>query len=248
MSGAVTFMRAQWPYPSTYLVPSIGRCGSNLLTRLIAASSGLPIVFARSYDQLVTSNAVVKTHLKYRDSISGDFRAVFVYDDPCSIVASLYDIWGDKTFGDKWNDEKGVSRAEALPSDFYRHWFKRHLTNLSVAESHLDRFFYLSQRSKLIGFMYLVAGDKLGFIANVASWNQAVNTVMLRFSSWHQNYEAVTQVISQHLGLDLAPKPTEIKQRRSSKDTLPLLLRMAIRVNYPRAFAPSGLSPKANWY
>jgi len=233
-------MRSRARNVSTYLVPSIGRCGSNLLTRLIASSSGLPIVFARTYDRLLTSNAVVKTHLKFKDSISGDFRAVFVYDDPYSIIASLYDVWGDETFGDKWNNEKGVSGSVAEPfdSDFYKHWFKRHLTNLGVTESQLDRFLRFSQRSKLIGFMYLVTGDKLGFIDNVTSWSQAANTVMLSFSAWRRNYDVMTKLIAEHLDLDLASMPSEIKERRSSRNALPLLLRMAIRVNYPRSLVP----------
>ncbi len=46
-----------------YIIPSIGRCGSNLLTSLVSKASGKKIRYVGSYDKLDKHDGCVKKEL-----------------------------------------------------------------------------------------------------------------------------------------------------------------------------------------
>jgi len=195
-----------------YIVPSIGRSGSKLIATQIAAACGKKLVIIRSlkdYDK----PGVKKTHLHFRDEFSFPYRAVYMYSDIGSSIASLYSL-----------AKQGKYR-----------FLKDHFKNLEIDPDDIKEFF---QRLKTEStnpdvenaFLYMTQGDKFRFMENMRSWRRSRHTLFLRYEDLMKNKDEMSKRISQHLGVQLPGfKPGK---RKSRPEELPAVLREEISATY----------------
>jgi len=243
------------------LIAGIGRCGSNMITAFIAKSFGINLKFTNSYRGLVSSDKYVfKTHLHFNREIPSDYRILFLYDDIDLVIASLYKIWGDKLFYERWSKEtadslavcstnrvknKGSSYPVNLASGkytgdkkmLYKAWFLEHLTHLQVKKYHIKIFFTIARLNKLVAFLYMVIGDKFQFKRNMESWRRSKRCLFVKYSWMLKNKELVFKNISNFLEQAINPDEINVMKRKSKKEDLPLILRKAIQFTYGEWFA-----------
>ena len=216
-----------------YLVPSIGRCGSNLIVKMLSDATKAQKVFTYSYNDLFNNdNCVIKTHLHFKQEPNGDFRTIFIYDDIEAVVASLYDIYGNNNFIKKHEEEVGTEIiSKKSTSLFWKNWFKRHFQNLEMKPTHIRLFFLIAKLSKQLAFIYLCSGDKFRFKNNIKSWKNSNKTLFVKYTDLANNKEEILKKISAWVEVEI--QDVEIKERSSSPLGLPFLLRKLIDRTYP---------------
>jgi hypothetical protein len=193
------------------LIPSLGRCGSTLVSDSIAAALHTKVHFVPDY-RIAPKKWVLKTHVPYRGAPDYDYCAVFLWGNVGDIIASLYQMrtsWGsDKIDG-----------------------LRLHLKHLDVWTERADYFFMRLERDYDDAFAYLIAGDKLNFCFNYLSWGAAPNTRAIKYEHLcaypTETFDEISDFIGTHV------PPPEIKPRQSSIAQLPKRLQNLIRENYP---------------
>jgi len=200
-----------------YIVPSIGRCGSTLLVRIIAESSGRERVFVSNINKLERHKGkVMKTHAHFKKEPNFDYKAVFLYADVLSIITSLYNI-----------DRKGR---------FMLIWLLGHLSHLEVKKRHVIIFAFLYALGLLIrpikplAFAYLITNDKFRFKENMRAWSKSQNTLFIDYNALCAQKEETVEKISNYLGMHLYS--FEIKPRTSNTKEIPQKLRKLVDYNY----------------
>lgn len=208
-----------------YIIASMGRCCSGLMTRLIQEATGWKVLYARSYIGIARGSnchyvcllnhcdsSVKKTHAHFLKEPNFDYRAIYMYRDIGDIVASLYRLGPG--------------------------WLEEHLVNLEVNKDHINTYFRIvnfkmpGRYRNFFAMLYLIIGDKFRFKDSMASWRHAKNVLFLRYEDLCKNKEKCLKEISNHLGIVLPD--FEIKKAASSKKQLPLLLQAVIKLVYER--------------
>jgi len=216
-----------------YIIPSIGRCGSNLLTSLISKASGKKIRYIGSYDELNKHDGCVKkTHLHFRKELNCDYRAIYIYGDIGDTIASIYNLYGNPNFQNKWQKEIGhiQEKKEKLNPLFWKSFLGNHLEHLEVKKRHIAMFFIISKFSKQLAFLYLIIGDKFRFKENIESWRGSRNVLFVKYEELYKNKKESLRNISNFLGLTLPD--FKVRKRTGSKLQLPLILQRAIKLVY----------------
>lgn len=193
-----------------YIQPSTGKCGSTLMTQLMAQATGREISYARDLHDF--PGTIKKTHSHFKTEPHFDYRAVFVYGNIGDGIAQLY---------------------------FTRGVFNSHLENLQIKESHRKVFYkILGERSsrfyelrRFLAFFYLVWNDKFRFNENIKSWRKSKHTLFIKYEDWMENKEKISRQVSDYLGIELPD--FQIVKRASSEEDLPFLLRHLILWTYP---------------
>lgn len=199
-----------------YLQPSTGKCGSTLMTQLIAQATGREICYAHHLSDF--PGAIKKTHSHFTGEPTFDYRAVFVYGHIGDGIAQLYFT-------------KGV--------------YDSHLVNLQMRESHRSAFYKILGKPasrfyelrRFLAFAYLVWGDKFRFNENIESWKKSKHTLFIKYEDWMMNKETVSRQVSRHLGIELPD--FQVVKRSSSENDLPPLLRLLILWTYPSFYRKS---------
>jgi len=216
-----------------YIIPSIGRCGSNLLTSLISKASGKKACYVNSYDKLGKHDGhVKKTHLHFKKELNCDYRAIYLHGDMGDIIASIYNLYGNPNFQNKWQKEiRNIQETkEKLNPLFWKGFLGNHLKHLEVKKRHIIMFFIISRLSKQLAFLYLIIGDKFRFKENIESWRGSRNVLFVKYEELCKNKKESLRNISNFLGLTLPD--FKVKKRKSSKLQLPLKLQRAIKSVY----------------
>lgn len=214
-----------------YILSSIGRCGGNLLFRLVKEATGRRGVFAASYDVLNKADGrVKKTHLHFKEEFEHDYRAVFIYGEIACVIASLYKIYGDSNFEKRWNERTGVIFRGKISSHFWKIWLRQHFFHLGINSRYIKIFFLIARYSKMLAFLFLIVGDKFNFKSNIESWKHSKKTFFVKYENLCTKKEEMLKQISDWLGVALPS--FELKKRASGQSELPFILRMAINMTY----------------
>ena len=186
------------------LVPSLGRCGSTLVTDAIGAVMPGPSGFANDLTHS-PNTTVVKTHAHFRGEPGYAYRAVFVWGYIPDIVASL------------------AARTTNAP----------HFHHLEVAPDHIARYLQIeADDSRMAALCYMVERDRLRFKTNLASWRCARHVMFVQYEALRADPAGVFGAISAFVGTQV-PAP-EIMPRQSDRRTLPGAMRDLLYQTYPR--------------
>lgn len=88
-----------------YIIASIGRCGSKLITQLVKEAVGTSAkkYFASTYEKLNKVNGnVYKTHAHFKYEPDFDYCAIFVWGDVDKVISSLYNMCGNDDALKEW--------------------------------------------------------------------------------------------------------------------------------------------------
>ena len=117
-----------------YIIPSVGRCGSTIMTECVAKASGKKQSFVNKPSDLRSiDERTLKTHLHFPGELPPDYKVVYMYDDTAAVIATLYRL---RFFPDKW--------------------FRNHLCNLGVRKLLIKVF--LSGKAEQTDGVYLFDG------------------------------------------------------------------------------------------
>ena len=187
----------------------MGRCGSSLISTLLASVTARIEIFASSYETLRGSDAsLIKTHTHLKRALPYEYKAVYMYGAVTPIIRSLYKLWRDKKYG----------------------FVKEHLENLEVKK--FDRFVFniLYPLNQASAFFYLISGDKFRFKENMASWKSSKSTIFIKYEDLISSNKEVMMKISDFLGVQLPE--LKINDRFSRNTSLPRLLEKEIEKVY----------------
>lgn len=156
-----------------YIIPSIGRSWSTLMTSLIVNASGKKDDFFIDLPNKQWNN-VIKTHSPLFKEPEFQYKAIYMYWDIESTIASTY-------------------RVNLL----------KHLTNLHVKTYHKIIFYVLYIINKNIWFLYLIKWDKFRFKENIDSRKKSKNTLFVKYEDLINNKDKKIEEISEFLWLKL---------------------------------------------
>jgi len=157
-----------------YIIASIGRCGSTLITDLIAQAAQKKIMYANTINE--HDNSIIKTHAHFTEEPNFGYKAIFIYGNITNTIASMY-----------------KNRVN----------LKKHLLHLEIKEEHIIKFWKFYNYSKLIAFLYLVKNDKFRFKKNYLSWKKSKNTFFIKYEEYCKNQSKVMEKMSKFLNLKL---------------------------------------------
>ena len=181
-----------------YIISSIGRSGSTLITDVIAQATGQKIAFATSFKP--AEEGVLKMHAHFRGEPGYEYRAIFIYSKNVEdVIASMFSPLLD---------------------------LKKHLVHLEVSKKHRAVFWTIVKVGKLFGkkaakvakqaaFRYLIKGDKLRFRENMLSWKSAQHVLFVAYEDLCGSKERELARISGFLGISL---PDFVVRQRQTKD------------------------------
>lgn len=188
-----------------FIVSSIWRSGSTLVSNLISKWSKRPIRFLRKlseYSKINKDIYVIKTHCILNDKPKFNYKAIFLYSDIESSIASIYNI-------DKINP---------------------HLKNLWVNFLNRIIFNIIKINNKEEAYIFLIKWDKFNFKRNINSWKNDKNTLFIKFEDLLKNKENKIKEISNFLWVNIPD--FEVKKRETSSKNLPKELLDEIKKEY----------------
>ncbi len=186
----------------TYIVASIGRSGSTLISKLIAEAKGLNIKYVSDIS-IENKDFLIKTHSHFRKEPEHEYRAIFIYGN---IYDAIYSMMHGKVN------------------------LKKHLVHLEVKQSDRRIFWFLHFFSKTLAFKYIVKDDKLRFKENIVSWQKSKNTLFVDYDRLETEKKKVLEEISEFLNLQLSD--FEFRKRESSGGKLSNNLKNMIDTEY----------------
>ena len=155
-----------------YIVPSLGRCGSQLMT--VALHNNIwgfknhekgflkmTRPFIREYPTVFNAGCVYKTHL-YPTDYPKKCKVVFTFGDPLSIILSVY----DKSVNDPRWGSAHFANFDANFNDF-NDLLKKDVLNL---ENMFDCF-YKEQTCDIICLRYETLWENVDIISNFLGWS-----------------------------------------------------------------------------
>ena len=197
--------------PPTFIIASIGRTGSTTMATKIAKAVSDNQRFLREIDPAGSDEypRVLKTHMRFREEFRFPYKAIFLYSDISSSIASLY--------------------LKAREGDL--HFLVAHLENLGVRKRYIAVFAVLLRLKMLsLAFLFLIIKDKFHFMELIDSWKRAKNVLFVSFESLTQETDTtLTQIAS---FLEIEPLSLNVRERNSSPTQLPAVLRWAIQAQY----------------
>lgn len=157
-----------------YIIASIGRSGSTLITELIEKSTKKEKVYV--YDIKDKNGYIKKTHAHFKEDPNFDYKAIYLYGNIGSSIHSMY-----------------LKRVK----------YSLHLDHLEVSKKHINNFLILLRLSRLLAFLYLIKNDKFRFKDNYKSWKKSKNTLFIKYENLCSNKEDNVKKIEDFLGLKL---------------------------------------------
>lgn len=161
-----------------YIVPSIGRSGSTLVTRLICEATGRTEGYTQDLFQqhLVDDGTVKKTHAHFVAELPYEYRAVYTWGDVGDVLSSMF------------------SGRVNLPV---------HLEHLEVDVENQIAFWEMLDRDADEAFAFLVEGDRLRLWENIRSWALSERVLFVEYERLCSDKNEVLAAMREHTGLAL---------------------------------------------
>jgi hypothetical protein len=136
-----------------YVIASIGRSGSTLITNLISQATGLPSLF--SSDLNSSESGIHKTHLHFKNEPDFSYKAIFIYSKNITdVISSMY-----------------AGRVDMKRHLYHLEVFKRHrlIFKLAIKIRRLFKYERIDKAINMLVFRYMITNDKFRFKENVLS-------------------------------------------------------------------------------
>jgi len=133
-----------------YVIASIGRSGSTLITNLISQATGLPFVL--SPDLNSPESGILKTHLHFKIEPGFSYKAIFIYSKNITdVISSMY-----------------AGRVDMKRHLYHLEVFKRHrlIFKLAIKIRRLFKYEKIDEAINKLVFRYMITNDKFRFKEN----------------------------------------------------------------------------------
>lgn len=195
-----------------YIIASIGRSGSTLVSELVSQSIGKNIIFIS--DLRSTEDAVLKTHVHFKFEPKYDYRVIFIYSkDIIDVISSMY--------SGRMDVMKHLVHLEVLKRHRIIFW-------MVIKIGALLRLRKIIDATKTLAFQYMIKNDKFRFKENALSWKSSKSVLFVAYEDLVESKDKELLRISTFLGIALPD--FEVRKRQAKDDNTPTeLIDLALR-------------------
>ena len=195
-----------------YIVASIGRSGSTLVTKLICEAMGLPFAFTTNLN--TPDDGILKTHLHFKLEPDFDYKTIFIYSkNIIDVISSMY-----------------AGRLDITRHLYHLEVFRRHrfIFMLATQIRRLFRNERINEALNTLVFRYMIKNDKFRFKENALSWKASKRVLFVAYEDLCASKDKELLRMSTFLGITLPD--FEIKERLAKTDNTPIeLIDLAMR-------------------
>ena len=195
-----------------YVIASIGRSGSTLVSELVSHSIGKNIILISDLRSI--EDAVLKTHVHFKFEPKYDYRAIFIYSkDIIDVISSMH--------SGRMDVMKHLVHLEVLKRQRIIFW-------MIIKIGALLRLRKIIDATKSLAFQYMIKNDKFRFKENALSWRSSKNVLFIAYEDLCESKDKELLRMSSFLGITL---PTfEVRKRQAKEDNTPAkLINLAMR-------------------
>lgn len=199
-----------------YIIASIGRSGSTLVSDLLSQATGTAIKFTSDISS--AEDGVYKTHIHFKFEPDNSYKAIFIYSkDITDVIASMYSSMNSGRVDMK----KHLVHLEVLKRHRLFFW-------MAVKIGKLLRYEKIIAATKTFAFRYMITNDKFRFKESALSWKSSKNVLFVAYEDLCESKDNEMLRMSTFLGFALPD--FKVRKRQAKDDNTPTeLIDLALR-------------------